>query len=113
MKYADSHVPSAAIQIVARCSRGGSWFQPKIHTPRNVASSINADRPSIASGAPNRPPTKFASTARATPRGDPPGGPHAADGVRDRAGRQQGERRQHVLGGQLLDAGRAQVPGVE
>ena len=24
---------SAAIQIVARCTRGGSWFQPKIQTP--------------------------------------------------------------------------------
>ena len=59
MKYADSHVPSAAIQIVARCSRAGSWFQPKIHSPRNVASSMNAARPSIASGAPNTPPTKL------------------------------------------------------
>ena len=67
MKNADSHVPSAAIQIVARCNRGGSWFQPKIHSPRNVASSMNAARPSIASGAPNTPPTKLEYTDQLIP----------------------------------------------
>ena len=48
-----------AIQIVARCTRGESRFQPKIQRPRNVASSMNAARPSIASGAPNTSPTNF------------------------------------------------------
>jgi hypothetical protein len=42
-------VPAPAIQIVARCSRGGSRPHPKIHRPRNVASRKNASRPSIAS----------------------------------------------------------------
>ena len=57
MKYADSQVPSAASQIVARWTRFGSRFQPKIQSPRNVASRKNAARPSIASGAPNTSPT--------------------------------------------------------
>ena len=59
MKYADSHVPSAAIQIVARWTRGESRFQPKIHSPRKVASSMKAASPSIASGAPNTSPTNL------------------------------------------------------
>ena len=44
---------------MARCTRGESRSQPKIHSPRNVASSANAAMPSIASGAPNTPPTNF------------------------------------------------------
>ena len=59
MKYADSHVPSTATQSVARCRRGESRSQPKIHSPRNVDSSMNAARPSIASGAPKTLPTNF------------------------------------------------------
>ena len=67
MKYADSHVPSTAIQSVARCSRGESRFQPKIHTPRNVASRKNAARPSIASGAPKTLPTNVEYTDQFIP----------------------------------------------
>ena len=59
MKYPDSQVPSTAIQSVARWSRGESRFQPKIQSPRNVASSMNAARPSIASGAPKTLPTNL------------------------------------------------------
>ena len=59
MKYADIHVPSTASQSVARWTRGDSRFQPKIQTPRNVASRKNAASPSIASGAPNTLPTNF------------------------------------------------------
>ena len=59
MKYADPQLPSTTSQIVARCIRGGSRFQPKIQSPRNVDSSMNAARPSIASGAPNTLPTNF------------------------------------------------------
>jgi hypothetical protein len=57
MKYADIHVPSTTIQIVARWSRGESRFQPKIQRPMNVASRKNAARPSTASGAPKTLPT--------------------------------------------------------
>jgi len=52
-------VPSTAIQSVARCTRGESRFQPKIQSPRNVDSSMNAASPSIASGAPKTLPTNF------------------------------------------------------
>ncbi len=58
MKYADSQVPTATAQIEARCSRGGSRSQPKIHKPMKVDSRKNASRPSIASGAPKMSPTK-------------------------------------------------------
>jgi hypothetical protein len=57
MKYADSQVPSAASQMVARWRRGDSRFQPKIHSPRKTDSRKNAASPSIASGAPNTLPT--------------------------------------------------------
>jgi hypothetical protein len=57
MKKADAHVPSAKSQIVARWTRRESLSQPKIQSPRNVDSSMNAARPSIASGAPNTSPT--------------------------------------------------------
>ena len=59
MKNADIQVPATAIQSVARCTRGERRFQPKIQTPRNVASSMNAASPSIASGAPKTLPTNF------------------------------------------------------
>ena len=59
MKYPDSQVPSTAIQSVARWSRGERRFQPKIQSPRKVASSMNAARPSIASGAPKTLPTNL------------------------------------------------------
>ena len=57
MKYAESQVPSATSQIVARWTRGERRSQPNTQSPRNVASSANAARPSIASGAPKTPPT--------------------------------------------------------
>ena len=57
MKNADSQVPSANSQIVARWTRRGRRSQPKIQSPRNVDSSMNAASPSIASGAPNTSPT--------------------------------------------------------
>ena len=41
----------------ARCTRLGSRSQPNSHSPRNVDSRKNARMPSIASGAPNTPPT--------------------------------------------------------
>ena len=50
-------MPSATIQIVARCRRGESRSQPKIQSPRKVASRKKAARPSIASGAPKTSPT--------------------------------------------------------
>ena len=57
MKKAESHVPSATIQIVPRWMRRGSRFQPKIQRPRKVDSSMKAASPSIASGAPKTSPT--------------------------------------------------------
>jgi hypothetical protein len=48
----------AAIQIVARCSLGGSLPQPKIHRPMNVDSRKKASSASMASGAPKTSPTK-------------------------------------------------------
>ena len=59
MKYVENHVPTTAIQSVARCSRGDRMSRPKIHNPRNVASRKNAASPSIANGAPNTCPTNF------------------------------------------------------
>ena len=67
MKYPDAQLPSTTIQIVARCRRGESRFQPKIHSPRNVDSSMNAARPSIASGAPNTLPTNLEYTDQFIP----------------------------------------------
>ena len=58
MKAADSTVPSATSQIVARWTPLGSRPQPKIHRPRNVDSRKKAASPSMASGAPNTSPTK-------------------------------------------------------
>ena len=57
MKYAESIVPSEAIQMVARWIRMGSRPQPKIHSPKNVDSMKNASSPSMASGAPKMSPT--------------------------------------------------------
>ena len=57
MNAAESTPPSATIQIVARCTRRDSRFQPKSHSPRNVDSRKNAASPSMASGAPNTSPT--------------------------------------------------------
>ena len=57
MKSADSQLPRANSQTVARCTRFDSRSQPKIQSPRNVDSSMNAASPSIASGAPNTSPT--------------------------------------------------------
>src|SRR6476661_5771646 len=59
MKYADPQLPSTTSQIVARCTLGGRRFQPKIQSPRNVDSSMNAAKPSIAGGAPNTLPTNL------------------------------------------------------
>ena len=67
MKYADIQVPAAVSQIVARCTRGDKRSQPKIHSPMNVASRANAARPSIASGAPNTPPTNSEYTDQFIP----------------------------------------------
>ncbi len=58
MNAADSTPPTAAAQIVARCTRRDSLSQPKTHSARNVDSRKNAASPSIASGAPNTSPTK-------------------------------------------------------
>jgi hypothetical protein len=58
MNAADSTPPAAAAQIVARCTRRDSRFQPKTHRARNVDSRKKAARPSMASGAPNTSPTK-------------------------------------------------------
>ncbi len=60
-------MPSTASQIVARCTRRESLFQPKIHSPRKVDSRKNAASPSIASGAPNTPPTYFEYTDQFIP----------------------------------------------
>ncbi len=57
MKNADAQEPSAKSQIVARWTRFESRSQPKIQSPRNVDSSMNAASPSIASGAPKTSPT--------------------------------------------------------
>ena len=67
MKYAESQVPSAATQIVARWTRGDSLSQPKIQRPRKVDSSKNAASPSIASGAPKTSPTNFEYTDQFIP----------------------------------------------
>ena len=52
---------------MARCTRGESRSQPKTHSPRNVASRANAASPSIASGAPNTPPTNSEYTDQFIP----------------------------------------------
>jgi len=57
MKYADSVVPTATIQMQAACTRRGSRSQPKIHKPRNVDSRKKASSASMASGAPKMSPT--------------------------------------------------------
>ncbi len=57
MKNADSSVPIATTQIVARWTPRGKRPQPKIQRPTNVDSRKNASRPSIASGAPKMSPT--------------------------------------------------------
>ncbi len=57
MKNAESQLPSAKSQTVARWRRGPSLFQPKIQRPRKVDSSMNAASPSMASGAPKTSPT--------------------------------------------------------
>ena len=44
-----------------------SLSQPKIQSPRNVDSSMNAARPSIASGAPNTSPTYYEETDQFIP----------------------------------------------
>ena len=58
MKAAESAPPTATAQMVARWSRLGSRFQPKIHRPRKTDSRKKAASPSMASGAPNTSPTK-------------------------------------------------------
>lgn len=57
MNSADSALPAATAQIVARWTRLDSLSQPKIHRPRKVDSRKKAARPSMASGAPNTSPT--------------------------------------------------------
>ena len=57
MKVVESHVPPATSQMVARCIFGVRRFQPKIHRPMNVDSSMKAARPSIASVDPKTSPT--------------------------------------------------------
>ena len=52
---------------MARWTRGERRSQPKIQSPRNVASSANAAMPSIASGAPNTPPTNSEYTDQFIP----------------------------------------------
>ena len=59
MKNADAQLPMANSQTVARWTRFESRSHPKIQSPRKVDSSMNAARPSIASGAPNTSPTNF------------------------------------------------------
>src|SRR5215813_5991515 len=59
MNAADRAAPNATAQIVARCTRLDSRPQPNTHSPRNVDSRKKAARPSIASGAPNTPPTNL------------------------------------------------------
>ena len=57
MNIADSMVPSETAQMHPRCTSLGSRSQPNSHSPRNVDSRKKARIPSIASGAPNTPPT--------------------------------------------------------
>jgi hypothetical protein len=57
MNAADSMLPNATSQMVARCTRRESLSHPKSHNPRNVDSRKNAASPSIASGAPKMLPT--------------------------------------------------------
>ena len=58
MKKAESAVESETAQMQARWTLGESLPQPKIQRPRNVDSTKNAARPSIARGAPKMSPTK-------------------------------------------------------
>ena len=58
MNAAESMVPAATSQMVARCAFLESLFHPKIQMPRNVDSRKNATRPSMASGPPNTLPTR-------------------------------------------------------
>ena len=58
MKAAESTVPRATSQIVARWTPLGRRPHPNTQRPRKVDSRKNAARPSIASGAPNTSPTK-------------------------------------------------------
>ncbi len=67
MKYAESVVPIAAAQIVARWRRRGSRSQPKIHSPTKVDSRKNATRASMARGAPKTSPTKREYPAQPMP----------------------------------------------
>jgi hypothetical protein len=57
MKNADRFVAMATAQMQARWIFLGSLSQPKIHRPRNVDSTKNAARASMASGAPKTSPT--------------------------------------------------------
>ena len=57
MKKAESQVPSQTRYTVTRCNLGESRSRPKIQSPMKVASSMNAPRPSIASGVPKMSPT--------------------------------------------------------
>ena len=59
MNIAESIVPAETAQMHARCTRLGRRSQPNSHSPRNVDSRKNARMPSIASGAPNTPPTNL------------------------------------------------------
>jgi hypothetical protein len=58
MNAAESAAPIATAQIVARCRRLLSRFQPNSHRPRKTDSRKKAARLSIASGAPKTSPTK-------------------------------------------------------
>ncbi len=49
--------PRATNQMVAACSRSGSFPSPNTHSPMNVGSRKNASRPSMARGAPKTSPT--------------------------------------------------------
>ena len=57
MNIADSIDPADTAQMQARCTRLGRRSQPNSQSPRKVDSRKNAASPSIASGAPNTPPT--------------------------------------------------------
>ena len=57
MNIAESIEPMATAQIDARWTPRGNRLQPNTQMPRKVDSRKNAIRPSIASGAPNTPPT--------------------------------------------------------
>ena len=59
MKYAESTVPTAVAQMVARWIRFGRRSQPKIHRPMNVDSRKKASRASIANVAPKMSPTNL------------------------------------------------------